>query len=174
MNIYLSTGRVARLANNRILIVNDESASAPWHNQDMVFNPHASVVCDAPLYDIEGKEIIASKTVTDGHDVIDLHTTEERVKQLCGSLTPEGLERIWAYEKKQIEAWIHGENFAIICETWDPEERVFKTTEHIGGYIGVDEVLADLEERVIDPSTVICVEPNVAFWFDITKEEKTK
>ena len=175
MDIYLANGRKARLAGTRLRTVIEEGAAAPWHDSDLVFNPFASVAAYSPLYDPEGKQIIAARTVSDGQDTLELYTTEERVKELCGDdpkyLTPDGIEKLcWAPEKKEILDWLHGKNFGYLVEKWDEKERRFLVIDSLWGMTGVacvlDNIKSDSDHHKPD---VICVDDDASSFFNITR-----
>lgn len=148
MNVIKTSDRAARLADKRIRIVRDNDPREPHASSQMLFGILGgaySIKIDDLNAELYNRPRVFEREV----DGFKIWTTSDRIDQLCGKdakyHSDEWLESQIKGELDEVKEFLEGHCYAIMVESWVPEEREWKIESSTYGYTGVKCVLDEVE-----------------------------
>ena len=145
--------REARLANRRVMLVKDEGLVPDMH-MDLIFHR-------GPDGNVFGFRLKATYDDYDETFTADSDKIDEELKA-CGFKTEaekrEWLEGIKKAEAEMWQAWMDGEVYGLVVQTWDADERQWKCVDAIYGIYGFSQIKMMFEDLDLDGTEVFCVD----------------
>lgn len=158
---------VARLADQRLIVVRDPSPRRPDEDQDLVF--------DQVVFDGEGpRGEIRGFTVKEycGDGYVTLSARKEKVEEEVAACKKsvenfnekQWLKKIRAAEKKLWQCWMDGEVYGVVVQCWSPSERQWKCLECCYQLYGWEDVKNIAKEYSSNSSLAIsayCIDSSI-------------
>ena len=149
--------REARLADRRVVLVQDHTCRKPNEHCDLIFQPGHD--------DVFGFSVRSSYGYDRELEPITCCASKKKLKEeidACGFKTDEEvnkwLESIKKAEKEMWQHWIDGEVYGLVVEVWDEAERQFKCVDCLYELYGFDEVKEAINDLNTDGTEVFCAD----------------